>query len=74
MFILRSWSGHAHSLLERSRICSGVTWPGSPSETLSAGGIAVDPTSSWEISSMVDLKRTAGGDWDCRSLWLFWRI
>lgn len=69
MFILRSWSGQVRSLFERSRICSAVTSPGSPSKPPSAGATAFDTASSGVISSIVDLKRTAGGDWGCWSAW-----
>jgi hypothetical protein len=70
MFILRSWSGQALSLLESSRISSEVTWPGLPrGEPSSANGTLVDVALSGAISSIVDLKRTAGGAWDC---WEFW--
>ena len=69
MFIRRSWSGQAFSRFDKSRICSGVTSPGSPSDMSligaamgGAGTAAV--VSSGAISSIVDLKRTAGGDWD----------
>jgi hypothetical protein len=57
----RSCKGHAFSLLERSRSCSDVTSPGSPSDKslIAAGRGAV--VSSGAISSIVDLKRTAGG-------------
>jgi hypothetical protein len=57
----RSCKGHAFSLLERSRSCSGVTSPGCPSDrSLTAAGRSA-VVSSGAISSIVDLKRTAGG-------------
>ncbi|KAK4454358.1 hypothetical protein QBC34DRAFT_157585 [Podospora aff. communis PSN243] len=61
MFMRRSCNGHALSLLERSRSCSGVTSPGSPSERSLIGAGRGALASSGAISSIVDLKRTAGG-------------
>ena len=60
----RSCSGQALSRLERSRICSGVASPGLPRRALALAAATEDPeaASSGEISSMVDLKRTASGD------------
>jgi len=61
----RSCRWHAFSLFERSRSWSGVTSPGSPSEmSLRAALVAAGRgslVSSGAISSIVDLKRTAGG-------------
>ncbi len=68
MFIRRSWSGQARSLLESSRMSSGVTWPGLPRRMPSANGWLVDGAWSGAISSMVDLKRTPGDDWGCWGL------
>jgi hypothetical protein len=58
----RSCSGQALSRLERSRIWSGVASPGLPRSALAAATEDPEAASSGEISSMVDLKRTASGD------------
>lgn len=71
MFSLRSCSGQALSRSERLRISSGVTCPGSPRAPPSAIGRPVDAASFGPISSMVDLNRTAGSDWNCWSCCVF---
>ena len=61
MLILLSWSGEAMSDLDRARICSGLTCPGSPSDAdASSLGRIGNAVVSGEISSTVDLNRTAG--------------